>query len=60
MHLSQIRNSLKILNKKIIDLEKEKQKLEKDLHNLNQRTSERLLNALSYHIVTTRLSEIEG
>ena len=60
MHLSQIRNSQKILNKKIIDLEKEKQKLEKDLHNLNQRTSERLLNALSYHIVTTRLSEIEG
>lgn len=60
MHLRRIRNSLKILNKNIKNLEKEKQKLEKNLHNLNQRTSERLLNALSHHIVETRLSEIEG
>jgi len=60
MHLRQICNSLKILNKNITNLEKEKQKSEKDLHKLNQRTSERLLNALTHHIVETRLSEIEG
>jgi hypothetical protein len=60
IHLKHIRNSLKILNKNITNLDKEKQKLEQDLHKLKQRTSERLLNALSKHIVATRLSEIEG
>ena len=60
IHLRQIRDCLKVLNKNIKNLEKEKQKLENSIQKLNQKRSEKLLNALSRHLVETRLTEVEG
>jgi len=59
-HLKQIRISRRTLNIKIRDCEDEKRKLKNTIKEIKQERSKKLLNALSRHIIETRLADIEG
>lgn len=60
MHQKQIRACLKVLDRDIRNTQMEKQKLENRIRKLNQKRSEKILKALSRHLVETRLTEVEG
>ena len=58
--LRQIRNSLKILRRRLRSLEQEKLRLSCTLRELEQERTEELSRALQRHLVEARLTEIDG
>jgi len=59
-HLRQIRDSLKILSKRLHSLEQEKLQLSSILRRLEQERADRLSRVLCRHVVETQLTQIDG
>lgn len=59
-HLRQIRDSLKVLNRRRDSLDQERQRLRGTLGRLEQERTNKLASALCRHIVETQLTQIDG
>ena len=59
-HLRQIRDSLKILNKRLESHEQEKDRLSRTLRRLEQERTDKLTHALCRYVVETQLTQIDG